>query len=206
MNWDKKSAIEFIKKNVELIDKDNFKDLYNRLKFDIAPTEEVTFLLIEADINPLLYLNEVPEYYLFRQKEIQSIYIPYNIEMIGRSAFQDCNALFRLSLPKNIKYIGEEAFAECYNLKNVLISGDGVTIGKSAFAKCASLTDLTIGDKVGMIHSSVFKDCSSLKLIKYEGTKEQWKYVSKNPRWRQGSSIEIIRCNDGNIELPKLKS
>ena len=61
-------AIEYIKDNLNLIDSNDFKELYDNCA--IYTTSIISSFLLEASINPLLYLDKVPRQYLDAQPTI----------------------------------------------------------------------------------------------------------------------------------------
>ena len=56
---------EFIEKNIEQIDKNDWTNIYNKAvgELDIR-TSELTLKLLKAGINPLNYLDYIPSMYL----------------------------------------------------------------------------------------------------------------------------------------------
>ena len=82
-----KTLINFIKdkENKELLNNFKFKELYEKLnsKTNAGQQDEVigqfTALMYEAKIDPLLYLDEVPERFLWRNVNIKNVDIPSNI-------------------------------------------------------------------------------------------------------------------------------
>ena len=83
-----KTLINFIndKENKELLNNFKFKELYeklNKLDYD-KYTGEFTALMYEAKIYPLLYLDEVPECFLFDNTDVKNVDIPSNINSIGK--------------------------------------------------------------------------------------------------------------------------
>lgn len=172
----KQEAIKYIKDNLNLIDINDFGKLYLNIPF--KDRGNVTSLLLEADIDPLKYVDRIPRCYLYNQKGIKSI-----------------------KIPNNVKFIEGSAFSGCQDLKSINIPDSVISIGEDAFGSCSSLTSVTIGDSVKSIGMSVFNDCNSLKTINYKGSKKQWRSISKGSRWKYDSSLETIHCTDGDIKL-----
>lgn len=220
----KERAITYIKNNINLIDSNNFKEFYNKVVLEGKVCGNVTSLLLEAGINPLLYMDTIPAYYLEYQDNIESINIPDNIKSIGAYAFYECSSLTKITIGDNITIIGEGAFYYCTSLTKMAIP-DSVTdiekgafrsctsltsinipnsvkkIGRFAFFSCSKLTNVIIGDSVSSIDSWAFSGCRSLKEINYKGSKEQWNLIDLYPYWEHDSSIETIHCIDGDIEI-----
>ena len=86
-------------------------------------------------------------------------------------------------IPDSVTSIGDDAFYKCISLTSVTIGNSVTSIGSSSFSNCSSLTSVTIGNNVTNIGEWAFSDCSSLTSIKYRGTEEQWKAISKGNYW-----------------------
>lgn len=86
-----------------------------------------------------------------------------NIISIGRSAFQECNAIDWIELPKQLKDIAVRAFYKCTNLKISEIPENVETILTDSFYYCSSIETLKIHDKCKTISSRAFQYCSKLK-------------------------------------------
>lgn len=217
-----KEAIDFIKDNLNLIDSNDFGKLY--LNVPLNYRGDVTSLLLEADIDPLKYLDRIPRYYLYNQKGIKSIKIPNNVKFIEGSAFSGCQDLKSIDIPNSVMRIGNYAFHKCNSLSSVNIGSGVVKISDHAFYDCNSLTNIIIPDNVEEIHSQafnyctsltnitlgkgiksigydIFGSCRSLKDINYNGTKKQWYKILKDYNWNLSSEIEVIHYTDGDIRL-----
>lgn len=171
-----KLYIQYIKDNLKLIDSNNFTDFYDNLL--MGDRGGVTSLLLEAGINPLLYMNIVPAGYLAYQKDIEYIDIPSNIEIIDSYAFHNCTSLKRIIIPEGVK-----------------------KLGYCAFKSCDSLVDVTIPKSIDTIGEYVFMLSLNLKSINYNGTKFQWSIINKGNYWNGYTKIKTIHCIDGDIKL-----
>ena len=84
--------IDFINdaRNKELLNEFKFKELYKELNgkryagYQDKIVSEFTALMYAAKIDPLLYLDEVPERFLWRNVNIKNVDIPSNINSIGK--------------------------------------------------------------------------------------------------------------------------
>lgn len=105
-----------------------------------------------------------------------------------------------IRIPSSVKSIDNGAFAYCDRLEKVVIPGN-TTTGTDCFNNCDQLKEVVLGKDADLVDGFNFVDCSNLESITYLGTKAQ--FMSKNlPRtWYGGSSIEVVRCTDGDIEL-----
>ena len=78
-----------------------------------------------------------------------------------------------------------------------------ISIGYAAFAGCKNLKHITIPESVESIDDGVFANCKQLTEIIFKGTKQKaikCRIGNKRVnRWRQGSAIKKIICDDGVI-------
>lgn len=166
-----KSIEQFIENNIDLIDNNNYTELYIRCwDFDRGKLSEV---LYACGIDPIKYMTKIPNGFAF-EANITNITIPDSVTSIGSSTFGWCTSLTDVTI------------------------GNGVTcIGDSAFAGCSSLTNVTIGSGVESIGKEAFCECGNIQ-IAYSGTKEQWKrLVASNNIF--GSTSYVCNCSDGVV-------
>ena len=170
----------FIEEHIEYIENNDFDALYDMLSDDIAGANELTDLLLAADIDPITHFDRyLPRFYAtgLHMKEIK---IPRNIYQICDFAFYGCNELEKVDIELGVETIGEEAFADCYSLKEVNLP--------------SSITYLQIG---------CFSECPSLKNVYYDGTIEQFSKV-RLPLIgliNKGSDFDSIQCSDGDFKI-----
>ena len=126
-----------------------FKNFYSAAAF----TSAFTALLLKNNINPLNYMDEVPEYFAYGL-DIEDFVIPNNITKILSCAFEDCSILTNITI------------------------GSGTTlIYNSAFSNCERLASITIPKSIVYIGRGAFRNCSKLKDVYYEGSEEDWKNI-----------------------------
>lgn len=174
-----KNAQDIIQKNIELLNKCEFKKLYDAIyklieesHYDVR-VGDLTYIFVSAGIDPLMYMDEIPVQYFMNNDNLISIDIPNNIKSIGDSAFKACSGLTNIVIPDSVKSIGKAAFGNCRSLKSVII-GNGVDyISKDAFIWCDKLTTVVIGDNVKWIGDSAFHACKSLKNIELPDSIEE---------------------------------
>ena len=140
---------QFIEENIDQVDDNEFLYLYKQIK-SYAFTRCFTETLLAAGIDPLEYMTEIPERYLYESK-IQTLHIPAGITTVGRYAFARCTELAQLSLPEGVTLIDEGAFMNCTKLERVQLP--------------ASLRYIDAG---------AFQGCTALKNVTFSGTSEQW--------------------------------
>ena len=123
---DRNKAFEFIKLNKELIQNNNFKELYR--KFDditdyYSDTHYLTDIFIEAGINPLEYMDAVPVAYLYKTDlDLKEIKVPDNIKYIYKQAFEEAK-LIKVTIPKTILTIAASAFSDNPSLTEINVRG-----------------------------------------------------------------------------------
>lgn len=167
--------------NRELLNNYSFKELYRKLLTQgTTPgiVGEFTSLMYEIDVDPLLYLDEVPNKFLLYGENIKNVEIPTNIISIGGYAFYCCRSLTDITIPNSV-----------------------TSVAYSAFFGCSGLTSITIPNSVTSIGERAFRGCNKLIDITYRGTINQWDTIRKNEQWKTDSSIKTIHCTDGDIKL-----
>lgn len=196
---------EFIKAHVDEINENNFTKVYEDLVDDLDSEEEereigkFTDMLIDAGINPLMYMKTIPQYYMSGSSQT-SIEIPEHIQSIDFDAFDSCKGLKSITIPDSVKKIDNCAFLECTGLTSVII-GDGVkSIGSQAFESCTRLKSLTIGNSVTSIGVQAFLGCDRLRNITFNGTIAQWKAIDQIWCWPDDMEYCIIHCKDGDLK------
>lgn len=167
-------------------------------------------------------LEVIPKYCFRECVKLEVIELPSSCIVIGFGAFANCeklrvidfndqlstigsnaflgSGLRILRIPSSVKTIEDGAFSYCDQLEKVVIPGN-TKINNGCFDACDQLQEVVLGKDIELIGGFNFSDCSNLESITYLGTKEQ--FMSKNlPRtWFGGSSIEVVRCTDGDIKL-----
>ena len=88
------SVKEFIEKNINLIENEDWKTVYVNalLKLSESSIGEFSYTMIKAGLNPLSGLDHIPEGFLYRS-DITSYEIPSNILSIHADAFMACHML-----------------------------------------------------------------------------------------------------------------
>ena len=170
----------FIEEHIEYIEHNDFDALYQMLLDDIAANNELTDILLAADLDPITHFDRyLPSYYA-SGLPIKEIKIPGSIFQIGGFAFYGCAELEKVDIELGVETIGEEAFADCHNLKEINLP--------------SSITYLQFG---------CFSECPNLNNVYYNGTIEQFDKVSLPVIGliNKGSGFDCIQCIDGDFKI-----
>lgn len=194
---------QFIEQNIQLIDEYNFKKLYNKAAeiFDDEEIPELTEIFLESGIDPLLYLDSVPERY-GSDLSIKEITVPSNIKVIGASAFANCHNLKEAVFKEGVDEIESRAFSGCESLVKLYFPDSLSQLNAEVFQDCSNLKEVSIGKNINYIGSYIFARCPKLHLIDYRGTSAEWRRVAKNSiNWNILSSVAEIKCTDKVVKL-----
>lgn len=160
---------QFIEENIDLISDNEFNDVYNKIK-SYNFTRLFTEAMLEAEINPLNYMETVPPRYL-HESTIQHVDIPVGIIVINKYAFRSCHQLKEVTIPEGV-----------------------IKIGEGAFMNCDALEKLHLPSTLKYIDTAAFAMCRSLKEVTFAGTTKQWLAVKD----KDGSLLQFepVKCSD----------
>lgn len=146
----------------------------------------ITLFCLEANINPLKYMDNVPANYCNLNLHFSDFSDPY------------VKYLENLIIPDNIKVIHKNAFYDSIKIKTLTISEGVETIGDSAFYGCTGLRELYLPSTLMRIGNYAFYSIPTARLaIKYNGTVKQFQQMSKAPFWWDGFDNITVSCTDG---------
>ena len=172
---------------LDLIDDENFTEVYKLCKSNREIISELTRFLLDCNIKPDNYMSTIPARYLYKSPEITTYDISDSVTSIGAAAFSHCSSLTSIAIPDSVTSIGDFAFEDCTSLTSATI-GDGVMyIEHKMFRNCTSLTSITIPDSVTHIGYEAFYGCSSLTNINFRGTNAQWEAIAKANKWDENT-------------------
>lgn len=100
-----------------------------------------------------------------------------NFNLVGYM-FITCNAMYEIEMPSQV-----------------------TDIGAGTFSGCTFLEDVILPNTITNIRTWAFKGCIMLGELTYKGTKAQWNNVILGEMWNDESSIQVIHCTDGDINL-----
>ena len=125
---------ELVTKFEEEINNKAFETIYKDIssRYDYIFTISFTALLLKNNINPLYYMNEVPDCFA-KALDIEKFIIPANVTSIGYWAFEDCVNLSSIEIPDGVTFIGGSAFWGCKKLREIVIPKSVTIIGGNAF-------------------------------------------------------------------------
>ena len=175
-----------------------YEDAYNFVD-DASSIGKLTEIFLAAGLEPLVYMQAVPDYYLCLS-DISFVTIPNTVTSIGMNAFYDCKKLTSITIPDSVTSINAATFFNCERLTSVTIPEGVTNIGKSAFEDCHSLTSVTIPSSVINMNYASFYNCSKLKDISFTGTKAQWRAIIKNSKWKEFEVTYTIHCTEGDLK------
>ena len=167
-----------LQKHEASLNANKFKDLYAELSTMPNVTSAFTELLLKANINPLMYMNYIPQHYLYAS----DVYINFeplkHFDSIDEGAFA-FSGIKEINVNVPVIFFG--AFSRCKKLEIVTLPTIR-TIDMEAFYMCENLTQLWVGKSLVEITKDAFEGCNSLTDIFYEGTQEDWDKIYIHPR------------------------
>ncbi len=98
----------------------------------------------------------------FRERDLESVFLPESVTEIGKGAFRDCTALKEVSGGAGVELIDDYAFLSCYRLSSFGDLSRLKAIGYDGFWRCGSLETLKLGGSVVEINQYAFELCDQL--------------------------------------------
>ena len=170
---------EFIKSHLDLIDNEQYEQLYKKYNetfwFDVkedglASPHHLSEFLLSCNINPLNYVTTVPKHYLSGA------------------------TLTNIDIPEGIKIIDKHAFSLMQKLPSVIIPESCIRVEDHAFTCCKELNTVTILNKNTQFGSKVFSLCFTLLDIYYPGTINEYRNIMS----KDDGQIYTVHCTNGN--------
>ena len=128
--------------------------------------------------------------------------LPAGIQKLGGNALRQTN-ITEIVIPARVSVIEDYFLSTCTKLKTV--RAESSVLGSFMFVQCTALESLTISINCKTFGSNMLTYCESLKVITYEGTKEQWNAITKPTNWMTSDAknnyhngyLQRINCVDG---------
>lgn len=128
---------------------------------------------------------------------LTSIVFPSNITRIDQSAFSH-TGLTSVTIPDTVTYLAPGAFNYCTDLTTASVGNGISTIYYSTFEYCTSLISVYLPSSLTNLNG--FYGCTSLADIYYDGTKNNWRSISKDSSWDYNTGNYVVHCSDGDID------
>ena len=190
-------VVAFLEEHRELINENSYEELFSIFSASKNVRGELGAVLEAAGLKPLLYMKEVPIFYLFEQPSVTTLSIPNNIQEINYKAFYNCTNLQNVQIGKNVETIDVEAFAECTSLRSIKFPSKLTYIGSSAFQSCTSLEEVEFESCPKGLGTGVFKDTSLRKVILKDSLRE-WVMLLSTLTMSNRILLEVpVHCTDG---------
>lgn len=150
-------------------------------------------------------VRSIGEQAFYSCRKLKSVIFMEGVEIIGASAFASCPSLEAIILPESLTYLGDGAFSVCSSLRSAVIGANrepkDLMIYSKAFSGCSALESVVIRKSVRYFSSDVFRQCYNLHSVTFDGTKDEWSQIELASQWYGGSSISVVRCIDGNVDV-----
>lgn len=170
---------DFIIDNKDLLNENKFYEFYDKaydyfynrsdsLHISGRWIGQLSSILLKAGIDPLHYLDHIPESFLY-DSDITSFKIPNHIINIEPYAFTGCKKLTNIELSQGLKYIQT-----------------------GAFENCSSLTKIILPASISFVAPGAFEDCDKL-IVFYDGTEEDWNRLKSSSQIFVEQKVEFLR-------------
>lgn len=153
---------DFIPEILELIDENEWDKIYTELAHDYNGEDigDFTTYMYAAGINPLEYLDRVPQHYLYYSTLVNLI-IPEGIKEIEHGSFSN-SSIENLHVPNSCERVFSYACSNCEQLRSVHLGDNVKSVGSNAFFNCRNLSEINFPKSLYEISASAFKYCDSL--------------------------------------------
>ena len=137
------------------------------------------------------------------KKDAEMYHCIANMRISGKTAINE----YQNDIFADVTRIPMGAFRRYKELKKVCLRMGIESLEEYAITECESLEEIYLPDTLKRIGTFAISDCPELKLITYEGTKEQWAKIDKAKfenwdDWFCNINVDaVIRCTDGDIKL-----
>lgn len=132
---------------------------------DFGSNNPLKSVVIPAGVSSICYAA-------FYNTGLTSVYIPKNVEIIGKKAFWHCRDLVTVGFDRNSVYqeLPEQCFKDCESLKNVTF-GKVDYLAALAFGNCSTIESIDLTN-VRSLDATAFDDCTNLSEVIYRDTED----------------------------------
>lgn len=130
---------------------------------------------------------------------LESVILEQGVEEIGCHAFNSCLKLKSISLPEGLKTIRAEAFVDCVDLEQIDLPKSLGRVEISTFMNCTNLKNVTLSCKLKRICSTAFYG-ACVTDIHFDGTKQQWRNMSRAEDFLMIPYELRVHCSDGLLK------
>lgn len=130
---------------------------------DFGTNNPLKSVVIPAGVGSICYAA-------FYNTGLTSIFIPKNVEVIGKKAFWHCRDLTTVGFDRNSDYkeLPEQCFKDCEALKNVTF-GKVDYLAALAFGNCTTIESIDLTNVLSL-DATAFDDCANLSEVVYRDT------------------------------------
>lgn len=189
-------VVAFLEEHQELVDENRYEELFSIFFASKNVRGELGAVLEAAGLRPLLYMKDVPVFYLFEQPSITTLSIPNSIQAIHYCAFYGCSNLQNVQIGKNVETIDTEAFARCTSLRSVKFPATLTYISSAAFQSCTSLKEVEFESCPRGLGPGVFRNTSIEKVVLKDSLRN-WEVCLDNSASNKILREVPVHCTDG---------
>ena len=132
--------------------------------------------------------------YCFSSTDIEEVYIPECVQVIGAGAFFDCSSLMTIHFSEGLREIGEYAFYGT-GLTEADLPASLVSIDQYAFGYCYQLTSVKLANDNADISGNAFDHCTVVNFI-YENTSD---HESADKEKTVDTDIGNVNASDNSV-------
>ena len=180
----------FLQDKIEALNNNKFDHLYNELEDIDSSASDLTSdkmlkpafteLLFKIGVNPLNYINYIPEYFA-TGLNWDTFYIPSNIKAIGNYAFSLCKSLLSIRIEESVEEIGTGAFEKCIKLTRVVIPDSVKHMDSWVFRGCNDLKEVFLSKNLEEFDIDIFYECPNLENVYIQIPLEKLNMIFTNP-------------------------
>jgi hypothetical protein len=140
----------------KILEREPFETIVNGFKYKCF--DDGTAELLADDRYKNLTVINIPA-----QIEVDGQY--YQVEKVGKNAFEYCYKVTSLTLPTTVKEIDNFAFQGCSGIQEITIPEGCVSIGEQSFYSLSSLRKVELPTTLTSIGYRAFSHCHSLESV-----------------------------------------